>query len=191
MTVNTLSYNSFFPVFYFIGNLDSRTSVFLNEIGDLVLCVSPSSLIFFLKVLKTSFLNFNILIDLFAVDYPNRFNRFEVNYILISPIFNYRIRLKVFVPLFLETLDSAASVYNSAAWLEREVWDLYGIFFFDHSDLRRILTDYGFDGHPMRKDFPLSGFFELRYNESLKRIVSEPVEFSQLYRYFDFRNPWF
>lgn len=129
------------------------------------------------------------LVDLTAVDYPERDERFEVVYHLLSVKHNQRIRVKL--PVGEEVpVDSVASVFSSAGWYEREVWDLYGIFFANHPDLRRILTDYGFEGHPLRKDFPLTGFVEVRYDEDQKRVVYEPVKLTQEFRNFDFMSPW-
>ncbi len=132
---------------------------------------------------------FTILCDVCGADYPERPERFEVVYNLLSLSHNRRIRLK------LETgeeqpVPSATGLYSSAGWWEREAFDLYGIYFSDHPDLRRILTDYGFDGHPMRKDFPLTGYVELRYDEEQKRVVYEPVKLRQEFRSFDFLSPW-
>lgn len=132
---------------------------------------------------------FKLLIDICGVDYPERTERFEVVYNLLSVKHNQRIRLKV------ETdeatpVPSLTGVYSSAGWFEREAWDLYGIMFSDHEDLRRILTDYGFEGHPLRKDFPLTGFVEMRYDDEQKRVVYEPVSLTQEFRRFDFMSPW-
>jgi NADH-quinone oxidoreductase subunit C len=132
---------------------------------------------------------FKQLIDIAGVDYPDRPERFEVVYQLLSLKHNRRIRLKVAVGED-DTVPSITGVYANAGWYEREAWDLYGIFFTDHPDLRRILTDYGFEGHPFRKDFPLSGYVELRYDEEQKRVVYAPVQLSQEFRNFDFRSPW-
>jgi len=115
--------------------------------------------------------------------------RFEFTYLFVSTIFNYRIYLRGFVSSF-ESLKSLSFFYSSLLWLEREVWDMFGIFIIDHIDLRRILTDYGFLGHPFRKDFPLTGYVELRYDETNKYIVVEPIELSQEFRFFKFDNPW-
>ena len=115
--------------------------------------------------------------------------RFEVVYNLLSVKYNSRIRVKVAVDE-LTPIDSVTSIYNAAGWYEREVWDLYGVFFSNHPDLRRILTDYGFDGHPLSRDFPLTGHTEIRYDEAEKRIVTESVELAQEFRVFDFASPW-
>ncbi len=132
---------------------------------------------------------FEMLVDLCGVDYPEREKRFEVVYNLLSLSHNQRIRVKV--PLGEgEPVPSVASVYSTAGWFERETWDLFGIYFSDHPDLRRILTDYGFEGHPLRKDFPLTGFVEPRYDDEQKRVVYEPVKLTQEFRRFDFLSPW-
>jgi NADH-quinone oxidoreductase subunit C len=132
---------------------------------------------------------FEQLIDVCAVDYPDRPQRFEVVYALLSVSLNKRLRIKVATDEDLP-VPSVVGVYPSANWFEREAWDLYGVFFSDHPDLRRILTDYGFDGHPLRKDFPLTGYVELRYDPDLRRVVYEPVKLTQDFRTFDFASPW-
>lgn len=132
---------------------------------------------------------FKILIDIFGVDFPEREQRFEVVYNLLSLKMNRRIRIKVLTDE--ETIvPSVSDVFSAANWYEREVWDMYGIMFADHPDLRRILTDYGFEGHPLRKDFPLTGFVEVRYDAEQKRVVYEPVKLDQEFRSFDFLSPW-
>jgi NADH dehydrogenase (ubiquinone) Fe-S protein 3 len=132
---------------------------------------------------------YKIISDICAVDYLNKFNRFEVIYNLLSIRFNARIRIKVIINE-LQSIDSITNIYKSASWWEREVWDMFGIFFYNHPDLRRILTDYGFEGYPLRKDFPLSGYLEVYYNELKKRVVYEPIQLSQKYRLFEFNSPW-
>lgn len=132
---------------------------------------------------------FKQLVDICGVDYPERARRFDVVYHLLSIELNQRIRIKV------ETdedtpVPSVISVFPAAGWFEREAWDMYGIFFSGHPDLRRMLTDYGFKGHPLRKDFPLTGFVECRYSDEEKRVVYEPVELKQEFRDFDFMSPW-
>jgi len=132
---------------------------------------------------------FRILLDICGVDYPERAQRFDVVYHLLSPGHNQRIRVRT------ETdertpVPSVTSVFKSAGWFEREAWDMYGIMFSGHPDLRRLLTDYGFEGHPLRKDFPLTGYVEVRYDEVEKRVVYEPVELVQDFRRFDFMSPW-
>ena len=132
---------------------------------------------------------FKVLLDVCGVDYPDREKRFEIVYHLQSLRLNQRIRVKV---LCGETdiIPSVTAVFSSANWYERETWDLYGVMFSEHPDLRRLLTDYGFDGHPLRKDFPLTGNVEVRYDEEQKRVVYEPVKLTQAFRSFDFMSPW-
>tara|TARA_Y100001970_G_C14259053_1_gene878030 strand:- start:16213 stop:16818 length:606 start_codon:yes stop_codon:yes gene_type:complete len=157
---------------------------------ELVLHTSVKSIEKLLKFLKDDIqCKFEILLDICGVDYPERDSRFEVVYHLLSISNNQRVRVKV--PLKEgEAIPSVASMYSSAGWFEREAWDLFGIFFEGNQDLRRILNDYGFDGHPLRKDFPLSGFVELRYDDEQKRVVYEPVKLTQEFRRFDFMSPW-
>jgi NADH-quinone oxidoreductase subunit C len=129
------------------------------------------------------------LIDICGVDWPQRPDRFDVVYHLLSPKKNLRIRIKVPVAED-QPVPSACSVYPGADWFERETWDMYGVLFTGHPDLRRLLTDYGFEGHPLRKDFPTTGFVEVRYDDAAKRVVYEPVELKQEFRNFDFMSPW-
>ncbi len=135
-----------------------------------------------------------ILVDITAVDYPDRagdkdFGRFEVIYNLLSLRHNHRVRVKISTNED-TPVDSVTDIYSTAGWLEREVWDMYGVLFDGNVDLRRILTDYGFEGHPQRKDFPLTGYVELRYDDELKRVVYEPVKLTQDFRNFDTLSPW-
>ena len=132
------------------------------------------------------------LVDVTAVDVPSRERRFEVAYQLLSVDHNSRMRVKTLVGGHEgdQGVPSVANIFSSANWYEREVWDMYGIYFEGHPDLRRILTDYGFQGHPLRKDFPLTGFVECRYDPSKKRVVTEPLELTQEFRQFDFTSPW-
>jgi len=143
------------------------------------------AVIFFLK--KFSILKFDILTDINCIDFFGNVQRFELNYILLSLFNEFRLILSF---SFSETvfIQSVTNIFCSANWMEREVWDMFGIFFFKHPDLRRILTDYGFDGYPFRKDFPLNGFFELRYSEPTQYLVYEPIEFMQAIRFYDFLN---
>jgi len=129
------------------------------------------------------------LMDITAVDYPTRETRFEVVYNFLSIQYNSRVRVKTSVDE-ITPIQSVTQLFSSASWWEREVWDMFGIFFSDHPDLRRILTDYGFQGHPLRKDFPLSGYVEVRYDDSEKRVITEPIELTQEFRLFDFSSPW-
>jgi len=132
---------------------------------------------------------FTVLCDVCGVDYPDRPQRFEVVYNLLSMRLNQRIRVKIDTDEE-QPVPSAVGLFSSAGWWEREAWDLFGIYFADNPDLRRILTDYGFEGHPMRKDFPLTGYVELRYDEEQKAVVYEQVRLQQEFRSFDFLSPW-
>lgn len=132
---------------------------------------------------------FSQLVDVCGADYPSRPERFEVVYNLLSVHKNSRIRVKILTDEN-HPVDSVTGVYKSAGWFERETWDFFGIYFNNHPDLRRILTDYGFEGHPLRKDFPLTGYVELRYDEELRRVVYEPVKLTQDFRVFDTLSPW-
>tara|TARA_B100001057_G_C22583337_1_gene846013 strand:+ start:28 stop:633 length:606 start_codon:yes stop_codon:yes gene_type:complete len=132
---------------------------------------------------------FRQLIDITVVDYPENNLRFEIIYLFLSHEFNQRIILKYFISEN-EVISSLTSIFPSANWMEREVFDMYGVNFKDHPDLRRILTDYGFEGHPLRKDFPLTGHTEVRYSEEHKKVVNEPVKLEQNYRNFDYQSPW-
>jgi len=155
-----------------------------------IIVVSPVHLSFVMSFLKSHIgLQYSLLSCISGVDLLKKIYRFSVVYDLLSLTFNARLRIKVFVN---ETtsVDTVTNTFVNANWWEREVWDLFGIYFNKHPDLRRILTDYGFEGHPLRKDFPLSGFIELRYDETKKRVVVEPLEFAQEYRYFVYETPW-
>lgn len=132
---------------------------------------------------------FKQLMDVTAVDFPAREQRFDVVYNLLSLKLNQRIRVKL-VTDDSSLVPSVSEIFPSAIWFEREVWDMYGIYFAEHPDLRRMLMDYGFEGHPLRKDFPLTGYVEVRYDETQKRVVYEPVKLTQEYRSFDFMSPW-
>lgn len=136
-----------------------------------------------------SLCRFGCLIDICGVDYPERERRFDVVYHLLSPWLNHRIRVRTKTDAA-TPVPSVTDLFPAANWFEREAYDLYGILFAGHPDLRRLLTDYGFQGHPLRKDFPLTGFVELRYDDELKRVVYEPVKLMQEYRSFDFLSPW-
>ncbi|MEZ5843466.1 MAG: NADH-quinone oxidoreductase subunit C [Hyphomicrobiaceae bacterium] len=158
--------------------------------GELTLVVGRDDIVDVLKLLRDDArCRFEVLIDICGVDWPARERRFEVVYHLLSPRLNQRIRVKV------ETdeatpVPSVIPVFPAADWFEREAYDMYGILFAGHPDLRRILTDYGFQGHPLRKDFPLTGFVEVRYDDEQKRVVYEPVKLVQEFRNFDFESPW-
>ncbi len=158
--------------------------------GELTVNVRTASIGKVLKFLRDdSNCLFKILIDISGVDYPEREARFEVVYQLLSPGQNQRMMVKVNVAED-QAVPTATEVYSAADWYERETWDMYGIYFSDHPDLRRILTDYGFEGHPMRKDFPLTGRVEVRYDQTQKRVVYDPVKLTQDFRSFDFLSPW-
>ena len=158
--------------------------------GALSMEVTPQNLAGFVEFLKTdATCRFTTLVDITAVDYPGRAKRFDVIYHFLSMYQNQRIRLRVALREG-EMIPSITSVHPSANWFEREVYDMFGILFSGHPDLRRILTDYGFRGHPLRKDFPTTGYTEMRYDEAQKRVVYEPVSLSQEYRQFDFMSPW-
>jgi NADH/F420H2 dehydrogenase subunit C len=161
-----------------------------SRTGEITITIGADSVYeFFLYVQNHTNLQMKMLVDLTAVDHPAREKRFEVVYHLLSLQYNTRLRVKTHVDE-MTSLPSLEKVYNSSGWFEREVWDLFGIYFSNHSDLRRILTDYGFEGHPMRKDFPLTGYVEARYDESEKRVLLEPLELAQEFRFFEFANPW-
>lgn len=158
--------------------------------GELSVNVAPASLISFVDFLKADRrCRFSTLVDITGVDYPDREARFDVVYHLLSMYQNHRVRLKVSLRET-EVLTSITEVHPSANWFEREVFDMFGIIFERHPDLRRILTDYGFRGYPLRKDFPTTGYTEVRYDEAQKRVVYEPVSLVQEYRQFDFMSPW-
>jgi len=158
--------------------------------GELTITVSASSLPDFVRFLKTDeTCRFSTLVDITAVDYPERRSRFEMVYHFLSMYRNQRIRIKAAIRED-EMVPSIIDVHPSANWFEREVFDMFGILFSGHPDLRRILTDYGFRGHPLRKDFPTTGYVEVRYDEEAKRVVYEPVSLVQDYRQFDFMSPW-
>ena len=155
-----------------------------------ILIIKPKYLkktIVFFKYLFSN--NFSTLMDIWGSDYPYRSNRFEVNFLILNLSQPYRIILRIstneYVPI-----STVSDIYSSAGWLEREVWDMYGVYFSGHKDLRRILTDYGFSGFPLRKDFPLTGYTEVRYDDTKKQVVLEPLEVSQELRLFNFKSPW-
>ncbi|MGV6849527.1 MAG: NADH-quinone oxidoreductase subunit C [Marinibacterium sp.] len=158
--------------------------------GELTVTVAPSGIVGFVEFLKSdSTCRFSTLIDITAVDHPERAKRFDVVYLFLSMYQNHRIRLRLSVRED-DIVPSITSVHPSANWPEREVFDMFGLLFSGHPDLRRILTDYGFRGHPLRKDFPTTGYTEVRYDEVEKRVVYEPVSLVQEYRQFDFMSPW-
>ncbi len=158
--------------------------------GELNVDVTHASLVAFVEFLKSdATCRFSTLVDITAVDYPERAKRFDVVYHFLSMYQNHRIRLRVSIREQ-DMVPSIIDMHPSANWFEREVFDMFGILFTGHPDLRRILTDYGFRGHPLRKDFPTTGYTEVRYDEAEKRVVYEPVSLVQEYRQFDFMSPW-
>ncbi len=159
-------------------------------VGELNLEIPADQVVRVLKFLRDdSSCRFTCLIDICGVDYPAREKRFDVVYHLLSPHQNHRIRV-IAATDEITPVPSLVSVYPAANWFEREAYDMYGILFSNHPDLRRLLTDYGFDGHPLRKDFPVTGFVEVRYDDEQKRVVYEPVRLNQEMRKFDFLSPW-
>lgn len=163
------------------NSMDVQLSIELADKKDLALIIN------FLK--KHTIFKFVTLSDFTCTDYISQHRRFELTYILLSYKLSERLILKVDIALN-EPITSLVNIYSNANWAEREVWDMFGIFFVGHHDLRRILTDYGFEGYPLRKDFPLTGFVEVRYDDEKKCLVYEPVELTQEYRLFTFLSPW-
>jgi len=160
-----------------------------ESVGELSVRVKRDALVRVLTFLRDDVnCQFKQLVDLCGVDYPEREERFEVVYNLLSLTHNFRIRVKVTTAG--DPVPSAVGAFSTAGWFERECWDMYGVPFDGNPDLRRILTDYGFEGHPLRKDFPLTGFVEMRYDDEKKRVVYEPVKMTQDFRTFDFLSPW-
>ncbi len=170
-----------------LGNMLVEAS---EHVGEVTLHVERANILKVLTALRdTPGLEYQQLMEMVGVDYPERAERFEVNYCLLSLTLNRRIRVKIMTDEK-TPVPSAVDVWPVAGWLEREIWDLYGVLFDGNPDHRRILTDYGFTGHPFRKDFPLTGYVELRYSEEHKRVVYEPVKLAQDFRSFDFMSPW-
>ncbi len=186
--------------FFFIQNLVFSIPRYIKSVelsnSEITLVIFVDDLLKVLKFLNINYgYQFSQLIDITAVDLLVPTERFVLVYQLLSLRYNMRITLKIFLnkdknSLFSEVITSSTQIYKSAGWLEREVWDMFGIYFSGHSDLRRILTDYGFQGFPLRKDFPLTGFCELRYDDELKSVFYDSLEFSQEFRFFDFQSPW-
>jgi len=175
---------------YLAEKLDGKIGETLLAYGELTVTVEPADIVEVAGFLRNDVqCQFVSIIDICGVDYPTRGKRFDVVYHLLSPRQNLRIRLRVRTDE--ETLvPSLTGVYPGADWFEREAYDMYGILFSGHPDLRRLLTDYGFEGYPLRKDFPLTGFVEVRYDDEVKRVVYEPVSLRQEFRNFDFLSPW-
>lgn len=173
-----------------LSSLFGESSELDRSADELRMKCDVSDLVYVLKTLRDDpILQFKQLTDLTAVDYPERAQRFEVVYQMLSLALNARIRVLTSVEDG-DIVPSVIDLFASANWAEREVWDMFGIFFSGHPDLRRLLTDYGFEGHPLRKDFPLTGYVEVRYNDTERRVVYEPVHLTQEYRDFDFLSPW-
>ena len=173
-------------------NSELTTKILSSKIkhDQINICIEDNNLIEVMIFLKThSSTKFKQLIDITAVDYPERDKRFKMVYLLLSHEKNSRIKIEFDIKEG-DILSSLTSIFPSANWMEREVFDMYGIEFKDHPDLRRILTDYGFKGHPLRKDFPLTGHNEVRYSEEDKKVIYEPVKLEQNYRNFDYESPW-
>jgi NADH-quinone oxidoreductase subunit C len=156
--------------------------------GELTLIATRGNIIPVLTALKEQF-GFHQLLDICGVDFPDRAERFEVVYHLLSMTRNVRVRVKLTTDE-VQPVPSAVGVFPCADWFEREAFDMYGMLFSDHPDLRRLLTDYGFQGHPLRKDFPMTGYTEVRYDDEQRRVVYEPVRLTQEFREFDFLSPW-
>jgi len=175
---------------YIALKLGNAASGFDVAFGELNISVQRDSIVASMRLLfddaRCRFIN---LTDIAGVDYPGRTERFDVVYHLLSPTQNLRVRVKLTTDEN-SLVPSVTDIYPGADWFEREAYDMYGILFSGHPDLRRILTDYGFDGHPLRKDFPLTGFVEVRYDEARKRVVNEPVQLAQEFRNFDYLSPW-
>ena len=172
------------------SELTTKINSSLIKHSDLKLCIDEEDLVEVILFLKNNQkTKFRQLIDITAVDYPENENRFKLIYFLLSHEFNLRINLEYFIKEN-DIAKSITSIFPAANWMEREVFDMYGIKFKDHPDLRRILTDYNFVGHPLRKDFPLTGHKEVRYNEESKKVIYEPVKLEQNYRNFDYESPW-
>jgi NADH-quinone oxidoreductase subunit C len=203
---NILELDNRLDTFFSVGNIFLKNILilknnFVNDISCFLLKSNNNisiflrknvfNIVFFLK--NSSYFSFSQLLDFTVIDRLEmsikKDKRFEFFYLFVSTIFSYRIFLRGFISSF-ESIKSLSVLYYSSIWLEREVWDMFGIFIVEHPDLRRILTDYGFLGHPFRKDFPLTGYVELRYDETNKYIIAEPLELSQEFRFFKFDNPW-
>ena len=172
------------------SELASKIQKSIIEYNELLIEINENDLIDVVEFLKSnSSYKFRQLIDIAGVDYPEEEKRFQLIYLLLSHENNYRIKLKIKFQVD-QSISSITKIFPSANWMEREVFDMYGIKFKNHPDLRRILTDYNFKGHPLRKDFPLTGFNEVRYSEKEKKVIYEPVKLEQNYRNFDFESPW-
>ena len=170
-----------------LGTKINTSEIKHNQIYLEIDCEDLIEVVLFVKTNKDT--KFRQLIDITVVDYPERSKRFKIVYLFLSHQFNQRMILSYDISEN-EVISSLTSIFPSANWMEREVFDMYGVNFKNHPDLRRILTDYGFEGHPLRKDFPLTGHTEVRYSEGQKKVISEPVKLEQNYRNFDYESPW-
>lgn len=193
MSLNNLSKNCYNLANYLIKNIplfiNKKIQINIKE-NILVIYTKSDHIVNLLNFLKNNqYLQFKTLVSITAVDYPKKTDRFEINYFLLSYKLNTRIIIKLSTS-DTKPVPSITSVYKGANWYEREVWDLFGVFFSNHPDLRRILTDYGFEGFPFRKDFPQTGFVEVRYDDEKKYVIYEPLELTQEFRAFDFVSPW-
>ena len=172
------------------SELTSKVSKSLIENKELMIEINESNLLEVVQFLKSNEqCKFRQLIDIAGVDYPDEDKRFQLVYLFLSHENNNRIKIKINFDSN-QIINSLTKIFPSANWMEREVFDMYGVKFKNHPDMRRILTDYGFKGHPLRKDFPLTGFNEVRYSEKEKKVIYEPVKLEQNYRNFDFESPW-
>ncbi len=190
---NKINKKPYYLIYFLIKNIPKYlTGKIIYKIQEHTISIwtNNNDLLYILQFLKKSyFLQFKTLISITAVDYPENNKRFEINYFLLSYKLNQRLILKIKTE-DINPVMSITSLYKSSDWYEREIWDLFGIFFTNHTDLRRILTDYGFEGFPFRKDFPQSGFTEVRYDDQKKYVLYESLELAQEYRSYDFLTPW-
>ena len=172
------------------SELASKVQKSIIENNELLIHLDAADLTYVVQFLKSNdSFKFRQLIDIAGVDYPEEDKRFQLVYLLLSHEYNFRIKLMIKFQID-QSISSITKIFPSANWMEREVFDMYGVDFKNHPDLRRILTDYNFKGHPLRKDFPLTGFNEVRYSEKEKKVIYEPVKLEQNYRNFDFQSPW-
>ena len=172
------------------SELSSKVLKSFIENNELMIEIDDNDLVEVIQFLKANeYCKFKQLIDIAGVDYPDEEKRFKLIYLFLSHEHNHRIKLSIQLEAK-QVINSITKIFPSANWMEREVFDMYGIKFKNHPDLRRILTDYGFEGHPLRKDFPLTGHIESRYSEEQKKVINEPVKLEQNYRNFDYESPW-
>ena len=188
MSVNTeKNFDLRSSILSLLGDKVISSSLFINQLQIEVFHKDINDVL--AKLHMNSIINFDQLVDITAVDYPEKKLRFEVIYLLLSTDLNQRLMIKTKIGEG-DYLPTSVNIFKSANWSEREIWDMFGIFFSDHPDLRRLLTDYGFEGHPLRKDFPLTGRVQVKYDPELRRVIYEPVDLVQEYRDFDFLRPW-